>query len=586
MTTIFSNGNTSNTYTVPSAANILIIEAEGSAGGKGGDGADDEGVNGSAGGKGGYVKAELSVSGGETFTINIGEGGGDGGNGDVGSSVSNSGGSGGLSPNNNGGSGSGGQKDSSYSSTTLEGVGGAGGGGGGETRIIRDSDASIIAIAEGGGGGKGGITKTDDDEAFGGGGGGGARGGSGGCGSISDVYCGEDGEGTGDGGNGGDTSSSQGGSGGQQTHSDLTNITTQTGGSDSSSSGIVKITEHVTWPTPDLTVSNITNTSVNLTWNDADFETEYTVEYRFTGGSWNDYSTLPSGTINETVNGLDEGREYEFRVTALNSETSESESATTTTILPAPNNLSIISVTDTTASLSWSVQSVDENGVRVYRKISGGNFSEISDLPNGTESYTDSSLLNGREYSYFCEVYTEDVTESSNIKVDTTVINNPINLQDVSDTRNVLDVDWDSDLNNGNFYIEFERLSDNTVVETNSISYTTTEDSISGVSDGIEYEIRVRSETDDVTGNYTSIQTNVFIPHSRFLDIKIDGDERIELQWEKIDSNNSGSYEIYRSQQSGNIGSKIDTVSYQDRTYIDTNVDTMKEYYYTIRRVI
>jgi hypothetical protein len=158
-------------------------------------------------------------------------------------------------------------------------------------------------------------------------------------------------------------------------------------------------------------------------------------------------------------------------------------------------------------------------------------------------------------------------------------------LSEVSDTRNEIVADWESDLNNGNFYVEVENLSDNTV-QNNTESYTTYQSTFSGINDGEEYEIRVRSETLDVTGSFVSITVRSYIPIPRIIRTVYTKDQNIKIEWEKIDSFDGGIFKLYRSNSQGQVGSKVAEFDDTTTTYLDDDVEPMKDYYYTIRRVI
>lgn len=588
------------TYTVPLGVEQIRVTAEG-AGGGGGGGTDGAlGRSGYSGGAGGYGQAVMSVTPGESYNVYVGEGGGGG-------QHTSSGGSGGSGLCDGGSGGNGG------SSTTINYGGGGGGGGGGGSGLERQSDNNILITADGGGGG-GGAGTTNGNDVGGGGGGGGGRGGLGGLGGCDSgtEYCGSDGNDgncSGNGGSGGDglnysggiSSSGSGGSSGSATFdSILDSITSNSGAGGSGgssgepfedggsgSSGYLLIEE--TPPAPSFSVSSFDNTSVTLDIGDTSNEDSVDVQYKeSTSSSWISDQVYGSDVLPTTydVSGLNEGVTYDFRVVVSNSVGASDSQNLETTTLPSPTNLSINTFTDTSATLTWNVQSVDEEGIRVYRSESGGSYTEISDLSPGTETFQDTGILNATEYEYYVQAYTQYTSSDSNTVTVVTDLNNPQDLQDVSDSRNRIDVTWGSDLNEGDFYIEYERLSDNTIQKSETVSYTTTESSIDGVSDGVEYEVRVRAETSETIGPFTSIQTRVFIPHTRFTDIMLDGNGNIELIWDKIDTFDGGVFELYRSESEGDLGNKIAIFSDDRRQYIDSNVNLSNEYYYTVRRVI
>jgi hypothetical protein len=348
--TTFNTPNSTQTYTVPSGVNKIVVIGNGAGGGDGGPGGDDAG---GSGGTGGYVYGILSVSPGDGFTIELADQGADG------DEVSGgSGAAGGASPFFNGGDGGG--------TGTDVGSEGEGGGGGGATVVIRDSDSAQIAIAEGGGGGGG----AGSDIERGGGGGGGARGGSG---ATTGFESGDDGGGTGGGGDGGDGSfNADGGAGtdgGQTAHADLTETTTTTGGGNTGSA-TVTLAPAVEWPTPGLTAQTDAQ-GVSLTWNDADAEDEYEVHRSTSSGFTPDSGTLvttrTADTTSYTDTGVTEGQLTYYKVIAQNSVPSSvtSDEASAVSYLPPNSNLSISNIGTDSADASWTDNASDETAHRV-----------------------------------------------------------------------------------------------------------------------------------------------------------------------------------------------------------------------------
>jgi len=72
------------------------------------------------------------------------------------------------------------------------------------------------------------------------------------------------------------------------------------------------------------------------------------------------------------------------------------------TVMPpnAPDNLTASAPGTTTASLAWSDNSSDEDGFKIERKISGGNFSEIGTTGSNVNSFNDTGLNACTTYIY------------------------------------------------------------------------------------------------------------------------------------------------------------------------------------------
>lgn len=123
----------------------------------------------------------------------------------------------------------------------------------------------------------------------------------------------------GDGGDGGGGSQAgaspgtDGGDGGASVHPDLSSAIATSGGS--TGDGSLTITEQ---GITDYQIGTVTNTSVQLTWDDAPNETGYSVEFREQGASsWTVFSTPGADVESETVTGLLDGEQYRLGVVVV-----------------------------------------------------------------------------------------------------------------------------------------------------------------------------------------------------------------------------------------------------------------------------
>ena len=65
-----------------------------------------------------------------------------------------------------------------------------------------------------------------------------------------------------------------------------------------------------------------------------------------------------------------------------------------------PSHLSATALSSSEIHLSWTDNSANEEGFRVYRSIDGIDFYEVASLPAGEVSYTDSGLSPNSEFTY------------------------------------------------------------------------------------------------------------------------------------------------------------------------------------------
>lgn len=408
-------------YEVPPRVTEIEAVLQGAEGGDGGPGSSTGGTGtGASGAKGGELIGTIGVSPGADFEALVGGVGGDGEQG-FGTDPEGAGGSSPLTPGGDGGRGA--YEDDNHQT-------GAGGGGGGETGLRRTADSTVVGRAGGGGGGGGGFADdTDGDAMGGGGGGGGGPGGAGGRAGDADSTAndtgnepGADAGGSGPGGDGGHggevgtTNGQPGSGGGTASHADFTVSSSTTGGAPAGA-GAVTIREPPKYPA-NAEVVDHDNTSVGFEWDDTTDEDGYVVEFRLAGASsWTQFSDLPADTTTETVTGLQEGRDYEFRIGAYDDVgTSYTPALTQRTDLPAPTQIEVTNADSQnvlpgiTAEIAWVDNATDEAGYRVYLSTDLWDTQTLvsGDLAADTESYTADDLLHGERYQVGVAVFTQD----------------------------------------------------------------------------------------------------------------------------------------------------------------------------------
>lgn len=598
----------SHTWSVPPGVRILHVYAEGAEGGTGSYGGEE-------GGEGGIIEGGADLGSSDTAYIYVG-GAADGRDGGF----------------NGGGDGR---------SETTSRVDAESGGGGGATDIRAGDDdlESRIAVAAGGGGGadsdddasgfwhrdntaggRGGASTGEDaddalaidsfdNEAFAAGGGGGTQTsggdgwgsgsfGSGGSGQLrsSSVWagCGGGGGAGWYGGGGGEAdrvsegrAAAGGGGGSNYISSSQETITNQRGGS--TGDGYAEITYADRPEEPSTSLSGDTTIEISWTAGGSDID-DYEI-YRSTSSDIDIESQFPIDTTSTTSysdSGRQEGVTYYYKIVARYDEAkSESVEVSQQTNLPAPDSMAHANVTETSVDLSWNLNSSDENGIYLYRSLSGSDFTKIEDLPPSTSSHTDTSLLNGRDYEYYVGVYTDEVEEITDTTSTQTLLNDPVDLISDSNERGTIDVEWESSLNNGEFDIELEDLDEENTQETTTVDYTTKNVSFTeDIDDAIEYEVRIRSSTQDTTGDFQSVTVLSFLPRPLISNTEYNADRNVVITFQKIDNYEGGFFEIYRSEEKTQRGNMIRRVPDTRERVVDASIKELNTYYYTVRRVI
>ncbi|WP_320443090.1 fibronectin type III domain-containing protein [Halosolutus halophilus] len=416
-----------------------------------------------AGGNGGYLRAEIrdGVEPGAQFDVYVGGQGGEGSNGSGGSGGFNGGGAGGDSYSGAGGGG-GGASDirptGGAISDRLAVAAGGGGGGDATSDSGYDSYRGSSAGADGGGlqGNDASNASANSASATGGSGGTQTSGGSGGnsAGSGSSGTGGA-GDGAGSlspdnasaGGGGGGGGLYGGGGGGADTYEGSSSTWAAGAGGGGGSSGVASNVEQL-------------NTTIGSQTGDGVVEVTYV---------------------------------------AVNPPN-------------APSNLTVDATRDTEADLSWTLATdgADENQVNIYRDTSSGidpsTDTPVDTLPAGTETYTDTGLNNGTTY-YYVVTAENDGGESnaSNEASGTTTVPDVTGFTlDGTVQGEMLAEDFDSGLNTGQYRIQWKRSTNSSYSDEATVAYNADplEYNITGVLDGEQYDVRIRSEGPDAVGTY------------------------------------------------------------------------------------
>jgi hypothetical protein len=171
-----------------------------------------------------------------------------------------------------------------------------------------------------------------------------------------------------------------------------------------------------------LAGSSSSNTEVTLTWNNI---SNITVSFELLRSTSSDFSgaiTIPIADPTRTNfvdTGLAQDTTYYYKIKGIYPSNQESDFSNTASVLTAdnlnaPSNFSGTATSNTEIDLSWTDSSNNEDGFKIYRSTTSGvQGSEIADLPAGTQSYSDSNLLDTTTYYYEIVSYNSRATSTS-----------------------------------------------------------------------------------------------------------------------------------------------------------------------------
>ena len=133
-----------------------------------------------------------------------------------------------------------------------------------------------------------------------------------------------------------------------------------------------------------LTASAVADTAMTLGWKDnSTFETGFLIERSTDGTNYTVVDSVGANVVTKSVTGKYlVGTTYYFRVRAKSAAnySAYSSAASTTLTFPAPSNLTITSVGETSVGLQWADNTTFETGFLIERSTDGINFALVDSV--------------------------------------------------------------------------------------------------------------------------------------------------------------------------------------------------------------
>lgn len=323
-------------------------------------------------------------------------------------------------------------------------------------------------------------------------------------------------------------------------------------------------------PPKDLIVTEVTEETVNLAWDNEMRVTEYLIMYTPTHADGLEMQfRVPGDQTSTTIRELEPGVEYFIRVFAiLENKKSIPVSARVATYLPAPEGLKFKSIKETSVEVEWDPLDIAfETWEIIFRNMNKEDEGEITkSLRRPETSYRQTGLAPGQEYEISLHIVKNNTRGPGLKKVTTTRLDAPsqIEVRDITDTTAL--ITWSKPLAE----IDSIELSygikdvpgDRTTID---LTHEDNQYSIGNLKPDTEYEVSLISRRVDMASNPAKETFITGLDAPRNLRRVSQTDDSITLEWRNVKAD-IDSYRIKYAPISGGDHAEIDVPKSQQAT--------------------
>ncbi|XP_010637747.1 tenascin isoform X3 [Fukomys damarensis] len=323
-------------------------------------------------------------------------------------------------------------------------------------------------------------------------------------------------------------------------------------------------------PPKDLIVTEVTEETVNLAWNNEMRVTEYLIVYTPTHANGLEMQfRVPGDQTSTIIRELEPGVEYFIRVFAiLENKRSIPVSARVATYLPAPEGLKFKSIKETSVEVEWDPLDIAfETWEIIFRNMNKEDEGEITkSLRRPETSYQQTGLAPGQEYEISLHIVKNNTRGPGLKRVTTTRLDAPsqIEVKDVTDTTAL--VTWFKPLAE----IDGMELSygakdvpgDRTTID---LTHDENQYSIGNLKPDTQYEVSLTSRRGDMSSNPAKETFTTGLDAPRSLQRVSQTDSSITLEWRNVKAD-IDSYRIKYAPISGGDHAEVDVPKSQQAT--------------------
>ncbi|RDZ53115.1 hypothetical protein C5C07_15380 [Haloferax sp. Atlit-4N] len=259
-------------------------------------------------------------------------------------------------------------------------------------------------------------------------------------------------------------------------------------------------------------------TSMDLSWTRQDSLARGSWEiYRSTDGSLGSLvATISDETVTSyTDSGLTESTRYYYTVRrVVDGESQSTDQVSEATVVPSPTNITG-SLGTREITVGWDDNATNEDGYRVRWSDDGGaTWSSSGDLAANETGYTISSLLDGTRYDLEIVAFGDGRESDPLTGFATTPSAAVTDFAADASVEDEFTLTWGDTANAGVWHIQHRvTASGNPWTDDGMVSHDVTPAlTIANLLDGEEYDIRIRHETPDREGSWTTISPVTLLP--------------------------------------------------------------------------
>ncbi len=322
-----------------------------------------------------------------------------------------------------------------------------------------------------------------------------------------------------------------------------------------------------------LTATANGSDEIDLSWAAGSGADDYVIERSTDGTNFSDYDQVDASQTTYQDTGVDDGTIYYYRVRASNAvgDSADSNSASASTPLAAPDELTATAASSSEIDLSWENNSATATGFTIERSTDGTTFNPIGTASGNATTFNDTGLSAGTSYTY--QVVATLDSQSSAPSASASAITLPAPLAGLTATAassSEIDLSWADVTGASGYEIDRQDASGNweeiDAVDSPAASYADT-----GLSDGTSYTYQVipYNDSGEAEGsNPNASATTSLIAPDNVVAVAL-SPTSVEIMWDNESAGATG-FSVQRIVDDGEDGAPV-SVAAGTTDYVDSS---------------